>query len=130
MPILAIPDSVLCPVRAYRRMLKIMPGEASSPAFFLTINEIVHPVTYYLLQNFIKKGVEKLGLEPKLFSSHSLRRAGATWAFHSEVPGELIKSHGDWASECYLKYLELSLQERLTVAQRMSGAIIEEFRGC
>ena len=126
-PVLAIPGSVLCPLAAYKRMLSMLPGEASSPAFFIMVGGEACSVTYYLLQSFIKKGVAKLGLEPKMFSSHSLRRAGATWAFKSDVPGELIKSHGDWASECYLRYLELSVQERVVVAQKMSSAIKKEF---
>ena len=126
-PVLSIPNSVLCPLSAYKRMLKVMPGQDTLPAFFIRLGDTPQPITYYCLQNFIKKGVASIGLEPRLFSSHSLRRAGATWAFKSEVPGELIKSHGDWASECYMRYLELSMQERLIVAQKMSGAIIEEF---
>ena len=126
-PVLAIPGSVLCPLKAYRNMVQALPGDGSLPAFFLNIGKLSQPVTYELLQGFIKKGVAKLGLEPKFFSSHSLRRAGATWAFKSEVPGELIKSHGDWASDCYLRYLDLSMGERLVVAQRMTGAIRENF---
>lgn len=126
-PVLAIPGSVLCPVRAYRRMLEMVPGDDSLPAFFLKAGESALPVTYFLLQKFIKTGVAKLGLEPGLFSSHSLRRAGATWAFKSDVPGELIKSHGDWASECYLRYLELSMEDRVVVAKRMTGSIVREF---
>ena len=127
-PILAIPNSILCPLKAYTRMLEVLPGDGGLPAFFIRINDKPHPVTYYLLQKFIKSGVAKIGLEPKLFSSHSLRRAGATWAFKSEVPGELIKSHGDWASDCYMRYLELSHEERLGVAKKMVQAIQEEFR--
>ena len=129
-PIVAIPGSVLCPVSAYKRMLETLPGHDALPAFFIRVGGVPRPVTYYLLQDFIKKGVTKLGLEPKLFSSHSLRRAGATWAFRSEVPGELIKSHGDWASECYLRYLDFSTEERLRVAQKMSRAIRKEFVDC
>lgn len=126
-PVMAVPNSVLCPVRAYKRMLKLLPGSSSLPAFHIRVGDSLQPVNYYLLQKFIQEGVSQLGLEPALFSSHSLRRAGATWAFKSEVPGELIKSHGDWASECYLRYLELSTEDRVVVAQKMTGAIVNEF---
>ena len=67
-----------------------------------------------------------VGLDPGLFSSHSLRRAGASWAFRARVPGELIKTQGDWASQAYLRYLEFSLSERCQVAQRMTLEIQKE----
>ena len=124
-PLLAIPESPLCPVRAYKSMLNMCPGEPNDPAFFITAIRSKRPVTYYLLQKFIKKGVSQLGLDPKAFSSHSLRRAGATWAFQSQVPSELIKSHGDWASQAYMRYLDFSLSERLQVAERMTNEVIK-----
>ena len=64
-----------------------------------------------------------MGLDPNAFSSHSLRRAGATWAFQSQVPGELIQTHGDWTSTAYLRYLDFSLNERLQVAEKMIDEI-------
>ena len=85
-------------------------------------------MTYTQLQNCIKEGVSRLGLDPSAFSSHSLRRAGGTWAFRSQVPSELIKSHGDWASSAYLRYLDFSLDERLQVAERMSAEIIQSLQ--
>ena len=126
-PLVAIPGSPLCPVGAYKSMLMLCPGNSSDPAFFIGgisgTGGGKQPITYYLLQKFIKKGVGRLGLDPKAFSSHSLRRAGATWAFHSQVPSELIQSHGDWTSLAYLRYLDFSLSERLEVAERMSNEV-------
>ena len=107
------------------------PGCPNDPAFFLPRNSgkirRKEPVSYKDLQDYIKKGVAKLGLNPSLFSSHSLRRAGATWAFQSQVPSELIKSHGDWASSAYLRYLDFSLSERLQVAEQMSNELLKMY---
>ena len=79
-----------------------------------------------MLQKFIKSSVARLGLDPGLFSSHSLCRAGASWAFAAQVPGELIKMQGDWTSEAYLHYLEFSIAERCQVAQGMTMEITME----
>ena len=124
-PILAISNSMLCPVSAYKKMLRMCPDKPNDPAFFMRSagTSAKEPITYQLLQSYIKKGVASIGLDPKSFSSHSLRRAGASWAFQSQVPGELIKSHGDWASQAYLRYLDFSLPERLLVAERMGHEI-------
>ena len=118
-PVLAIEGSVLCPVMAFKRLLKCVPGEQDDPAFCVNVKGKNVLVTYYSLQALIKKQVGLLGLDPSLYSSHSLRRAGATWAFKAQVPGELIRTQGDWASEAYLRYIEFSLQERMEVARRM-----------
>ena len=125
-PVLSIPNSPLCPLVAYTNMLRLVPAQGSDPAFGVNVDSTYHPVTYQMLQRFIKTSVAKLGLDPGLFSSHSLRRAGASWAFRARVPEELIKTQGDWASQVYLRYLEFSLSERCQVAQRMMLEIQKE----
>ena len=125
-PVLAIPNSPLYPQRAFVNMLKLVPAQDSDPAFGLNVGRRYHPISYEILQKFIKSSVARLGLDPGLFSSHSLRRAGASWAFKAQVPGELIKIQGDLASETYLHYLEFSLSERCQVAQRMTMEIMKE----
>ena len=35
------------------------------------------------------------------FRGHSLRRGGASWAFNTGVPGELIQILGVWSSEAW-----------------------------
>ncbi len=64
-----------------------------------------------------------IGLNPLAFNPHSFRWGKASWAFHSKVPGELIKVHGDWSSDAYLRYLDLSMNQKLSVAQNMIQAL-------
>ena len=125
-PLVAIPGHPLCPRTAYKRMLRLVPGKKGDPAFFYRVpgSSLKLPITYHLLQQYIKEGVQAIGLNPDAFSSHSLRRAGATWAFRSGVRADLIKSQGDWTSLCYLRYLDFSLQERLEVSERMTQEIL------
>ncbi len=81
------------------------------------------PVTYCQYQAFIHKVVSRVGLNPSSSSSHSFRCGGATWAFRSHVPGELVKIHEDWKTNAYLKYLEFSLDQRLVVAKAMAEGL-------
>ena len=70
--------------------------------------------------------VQRLGVSDfSKFRGHSFRRGGATWAFRSGVPGELIQVYGDWASDAYKIYLEFSEDARLRVARRMISAFDE-----
>ena len=124
-PVVAIANSKLCPLAAFKNMVRLNPAEAEHPAFVIKNGRRLEPVSYALLQKFIKDCVATLGLDPNSFSSHSLRRGGATWAFRSQVPGELIKVQGDWMSDAYLKYLEFSLQQRLEVSRCMADEILQ-----
>lgn len=120
-PLLEIPGSVLCPIQAYKRMLVEVFAKDSDPLFTLPDGKCI---TYVQFQNKIKFLIEKIGLDPNEFSTHSFRRGGTTLAFKSKVPVALIKSHGDWKSECYQKYLSFSLEDKLLVAGNMKQNIL------
>ena len=47
-------------------------------------------------------------MDPKLYSAHSLRRGGASYAFLSGLNPLQIKSRGDWASATFEKYVFIS----------------------
>ena len=124
-PVVSIPNSPLCPVLAYRRMCSRVPASSVGPAFVLpsSCKSHVYPVTYTQYQKFLRRVIQIIGFNPGDFSSHSFRRGGATWAFRCKVPGELVKVHGDWASDAYLKYLDFSLDQRLEVARTMVASL-------
>ena len=70
--------------------------------------------------------LQRLGVsDSSKFRGHSFRRGGATWAFRSGVPGELIQVYGDWASDAYKVYLEFSEDAKLRVVRLMISAFDE-----
>ncbi len=118
-PLLAAPHSPLCPVTAFRRMCRLCPAQPEAPLFVIPSPKGSQPITYPLLQNKLKFLIAASGRDPNQFSSHSFRRGGATWAFRSIVPIDLIQLHGDWRSDAYKLYLEYNLQDRAQVSQAM-----------
>ena len=42
-----------------------------------------------------------------------------SWAFSSSIPGELIQAFGDWRSDAYKSYLDVSMPLKLRVSQGM-----------
>ncbi len=66
-------------------------------------------VSYHQYHSYIREMIVKIHLDPILYSSHSFRHGGATSAISSQIPGDLIKVHGDWKSDAYLTYLEVFL---------------------
>ena len=67
--------------------------------------------------------MKKCGLDWKRYSGHSFRRGGATFAFNLGVNSELIQYMGDWASDAYQRYQEMSPAMRLALPLAMASAI-------
>ena len=74
-PLISIPDSPLCPVKAYHNMISLVPTSKNSPAFYLFK---VLPVIYFQFQKVLKSLIKSIGKDPDEFSSHSFRRGGAS----------------------------------------------------
>ena len=64
--------------------------------------------------------MESLGWSSAMFSLHSFRRGGATFAFRSGAPAQFIKSQGDWSSDAYLVYLVISAENKLNVLKSLT----------
>lgn len=112
-------NSVLCPLQAYTNLTTLIPIARNDYIFSYHKNGKVHPFTYKQFQLALKFLLGRISIGHKGFSSHSFRRGGATLAFQSAVPSELIKFHGDWASSAYLRYLEFSDNQKLSITQKM-----------
>ena len=57
---------------------------------------------------------------------HSFRRGGTTTACKAKVPIVLIKAHGDWKTDCFQKYVSLSLEDKLLVSAHMKENIMSD----
>ena len=120
-PLIEIPGSVLCPVNAFTIMCSKVKANSDDPLFTLPHKKYIF---YKDFQRKLKYLIKKIGLNPDMFSSHSFRRGGATHAFRSKVPADLIQLHGDWKSDAYKKYLSLSMEDKLIVAHKMREHIL------
>ena len=72
----------------------------------------VMSVSYMQLTHWLCHWIDLAGYDNSLFSSHSLRRGGVQWAAQSGIPHHVIKLLGDWKSQAYERYLNMTLQER------------------
>ena len=122
-PLIEVKDSILCPVKALKHMLKLVPALPEDNLFVYSYRGMIVPVTYRKFHLVFRKCLELVGISPEGFSSHSFRRGGAIAAFRASVPSELIKHHGGWTSDAYLLYLEFSLQDKLLVSRALSTCV-------
>ena len=112
-----IPGSILCPVEALCAVFDAIQAAPHDSIFTKSDGSVY---TYPKLQAKLAWVSQKLGIEK--LTSHSLRAGGATNAFLSGVPGELIQILGHWKSSCYLKYL------RLPKEARMAAGVLVKYR--
>ena len=128
-PLPHVPDSPLCPVSALKNHLEInrlTTASKAQPLFSVlsrTAGQVHVPVTYAKFCKFLKRVTKILGLDSRLFSPHSFRRGGATFAFACEVPSELIQRQGDWHSDAYLAYLEMTEEQKQLASKAMAQRI-------
>ena len=52
--------------------------------------------------------LRKCGLNENLYSGHSFRRVGCTYAFSTGISPLLVKLRGDWCSNAFEHYVKLS----------------------
>jgi len=125
LPLARIPNSPLCPVNMFLRMCTLCPASSHAPAFgrLTSANSIV-PFSKTEFVNVFRSRLRLAGIRDwHLFRGHSFRRGGASWAFSSGIPGELIQVFGDWSSDAYKSYLDSSLAVKLRVSKAMSSAL-------
>lgn len=106
-------DDDLCPVKALEAMLQTRPSTADAriyPASYNTFNS-------ELKRRFAHAGVVKAGL-----TSHALRRGGATALFMAGATTLTIMAHGRWASNAWMKYIELGFAQQLLATQLLYKA--------
>ena len=123
-PLLVIPGSVLCPCRAFDHMVSLIPADKLSPAFLHRVGTSWVSVGHTVFVNNLRALLRLAGVDARGYTGHSFRRGGASCAFDAGVSGELIKMHGDWRSDAYLKYLSVPMHQRAHVCHRMRRRIL------
>jgi hypothetical protein len=113
-PLLALPGHKLCPVTAVRAAFnRTCVSTAGGPAFLIPHGGGLVPLLYSRFVGKLKSCIAAIGLDPKGYASHSLRRGGATWGARIGLPAEQIQMMGDWHSDAYLLYLSLPMSSKV-----------------
>ena len=111
----------LCPVSAFKNLLHLHIKNDLSAVFATPKG---HVITYYMFQKKFRACLDNIGLDSKNFSTHSFRRGFATLAFQSKIPPEHIQLLGDWKSDAYKCYLQLSWVDKLDILKSMFNDLI------
>ena len=120
-PMVGDTSSALDPVFHLKKLFSsnILPGHL--PAFSYIKNGRVMCVTYSKFTKDLRDLLDKSGFRSKSYSGHLFRRGGATYLYRLGADPLLIQASGDWASDCYQRYVFLSLDQRLAAQIRMAS---------
>lgn len=111
-PIPIIEGSILCPVTALLRCLVTTKHAAAAALFSYRVGESAIPLTHSAFNKTLSDVLQRAGYSPSQYSGHSLRRGGCTFALSCQLPTEVIKAQGDWASNAYERYANVTLELR------------------
>lgn len=119
-PLKRVETSILCPVLAYSRMVKLLPALPSEPAFgFIGSDGIIHAFSKADLGKLLHNLLVRCGINTSQFSFHSLRRGGATCASAAGCSDSEICTIGNWASTCYRGYIKHPTDKLYYISQKM-----------
>ncbi len=124
-PLPHMPGHPMDPLQAYLDLLHSSPTSHPNQALLTRqVNGLPEPFTATFLSHLLKDMLTPLALDPGLYSYHSLRRGGATAAYHAGVSVDDIKRHGGWKSESFWAYISAPAVQANPVAQALSDIII------
>ena len=120
LPIPGNSDPILDPVRHLHDLFTRVDCQPDSPAFSSSSSVFI---TYSSFTTRLKTLLTKAGFSADLYSGHSFRRGGASFLHSCGGTILMVQAAGDWSSNCFTRYLFLSVEERLRAQLLMSRAI-------
>jgi hypothetical protein len=122
-PFVHNPEGRICPVRALLTHLGASPLSSTRPLFNYTCagREITFSQAAYVTR--LHTLLKCVGFDPSLYSAHSLRRGGASFAFQVGLSHVQIKSRGDWSSNAFERYIHINSETAMQAARAMSAGI-------
>ena len=120
-PLLRNQTRALDPVFHLKDLFSRFPLESSLPAFSYIEKGRIKCITYDSFTKELKRLLNLAGLKADSYSGHSFRRGGATYLYRLGADPLLIQASGDWATDCYTRYVFLTLDQRLHAQMMMTN---------
>ena len=120
-PMVLNPVQALCPVYHMKLLFTKFDLPSHMPAFSYIERSKVKCVTYTGFTKELRRLLDAAGYKSASYSGHSFRRGGASHLYSLGADPLIIQASGDWASDCYTRYVCLSLDQRLRAQQMMAS---------
>ncbi len=112
-------DSGVDPVTFVEEFVRRHPAPDDAPAFSLACGRPVSPADFRAV---IKRAVAAAGLDPARYSAHSVRIGAAVAMADAGIDIATIKAVGRWRSATFLRYLRMTSDRLVAVADAVAAA--------
>ena len=112
LPVLPAKNKAVCPVFWMHYMISNIPAGPEDPVLSLPTAGKRLALSANQLIYRLRKWIKLIGWDATTYSLHSLRRGGVTFAYQSNIEAEMIKLMGNWASDAYRRYIDVSMDKR------------------
>ena len=109
-----IKDKRLCPVASLVTVLKDCKGKKPNDPVFVFSDK--KPISVNFLRQEWTKCIKDQGLDPKVYSLHSIRKAAASNAYKQGCKPLDVQRFAGWNSNAYLTYIKTSSQKSVNKA--------------
>lgn len=123
-PMVTNPVNSLCPVFHMKELFARFQLDPSLPAFSYVEKNKVKCITYDGFTKELRRLLNAAGYKASSYSGHSFRRGAATHLYSLGADSLLIQASGDWRTDCFQRYIFLSLEQRLQAQQKMAYNVI------
>lgn len=127
-PVSSVLNPALCAVYWVRKHFADTASDPEGKAFRLPSGGGSVPMPYSFYLSSLKLLCARAGLQPGKFTTHSLRRGGATFLRQCGASILEIKERGDWKSDAVFEYLRAPIEERLASDIRVAAMLANGIR--
>ena len=118
-----IENSILCPVKAVKDLLDVIPGGDDAPLFQVQLYNKWVPLTDTRLRKHFNTILCKLNLQDSGITFHYFRKSGATLAFNANASLQAIKAQGTWSSDTVWQYILQNQDGSAEVAHTLASLV-------
>ena len=123
LPVLPAANKAICPVFWVFQLLRVSPAGPTQPLLAIRHKGEIVSLSAYQLLSRLRKWLKLINLDDMKFTLHSLRRGGATFAYESNMEEDMIKLLGDWSSQAYRRYIDVSMEKRFNSMKEFVDAL-------
>ena len=123
LPVLPAHNKAVCPVYWMHHMVARVQAGPQDPLFAIPNKKTVVALSANQLVTRFRKWLKIIQIDETQYSLHSLRRGGATFAYRSNLEAKMIQKLGDWSSEAYKRYIDVSMDQRFASMAKFVEAL-------
>ncbi|XP_052080905.1 uncharacterized protein LOC127718859 [Mytilus californianus] len=112
-------DHPLCPATAMSNVLALA-GDPLDPLFRLLDRSCLTCIVFLNNFRFI---LQHMKMDQLRYRGHSFRRGAATWGSKVGLSDSAIKLLGYWSSDCFSRYVDTDIEERLKAISTFSSLL-------